>query len=86
MPVKLTRPLSLYGVLLGATCASIVYLTTTLSRTVTVVVLNTVPSVISIVGCLLLGAVLFREKITVRNLCGVILGALSVVLIVSRGG
>ncbi len=86
VPVKLTRPLYLYGVLLGATCASIVYLTTTLSRTVTVVVLNTVPSVISIVGCLLLGAVLFREKITVRNLCGVILGALSVVLIVSRGG
>lgn len=79
----LPRPLCLYGILLGAVCASLVYLITTLSRTVTVVVLNTVPSVISIIGCLLLGALFFREKITVRNLCGVVCGALSVAMIVT---
>ena len=84
-PATLPRPLYLYGILLGATCASIVYLVTTLSRSVTVVVLNTVPRVISIVGCLLLGAIFFREKITVRNVCGVLCGALSVLLIVSPG-
>ncbi len=78
----LPKPLLVYGTLLGATCSSIVCLTTTLSRTVTVVGLNTVPSVISVVGCLFLGAVLFREKITGRNVCGVVLGALSVAMIV----
>ena len=83
-PQKFPRPLFRYGAVMGAACASIVYLTTTLSRTVTVVVLNTVPSAISIIGCLLVGAALFRERITAKNLCGVGLGILSVALIVWR--
>jgi len=49
---------------------------------VPVVILNTVPSAISIIGCLLVGALVFKEKITARNAVGVALGILSVVLIV----
>ena len=78
----LPKKLLLFGGILGAACSGIVYLSTTLSRTVPVVVLNTVPSAISIIGCLFVGALLFREKITVRNTAGVLLGILSVVLIV----
>ena len=78
----LPKTLLLFGGILGAACSGIVYLSTTLSRTVPVVVLNTVPSAISIIGCLFVGALLFREKITVRNTAGVLLGILSVVLIV----
>ncbi len=78
------KKLLLYGGILGLTCASLVSLITMLSRTVPVVVLNTVPSAISIIGCLFVGALLFGEKITGRNLCGVLLGILSVVLIVCK--
>jgi len=70
------------GALLGLICAVMVCLNTSLARTVPVVILNTVPSAISIIGCLLVGALVFKEKITARNAVGVALGILSVVLIV----
>ena len=78
----LPQKLYLYGTVLGAACASIVYLVTSLSRTVPVVIINTVPSAISIIGCLFIGALLFKEKITRKNLLGVLLGILSVAMIV----
>lgn len=78
----LPQKLYLYGTVLGAACASIVYLVTSLSRTVPVVIINTVPSAISIIGCLFVGALIFKEKITWKKLLGVFLGILSVVTIV----
>lgn len=72
-----------YGLILGAVCATIVFCSTNLSRIVPIVILNTVPSTVSIIGCLLLGGLLFEEKITMKNVVGVILGVLSAVLIVS---
>ncbi len=72
-----------YGMGLGAVCATIVYFTTALSRVIPIVILNTVPSVISIIGCLLVGRMLFFEKITAKNICGVISGIISAILIVN---
>ena len=86
--VKAIRPfpkkLWLYACILGATCSSIVYITTVLSRTMDLAVLNTVPSAISIIGCLFVGALLYGEKITVRKCIGVVCGILSAVMVVYR--
>lgn len=79
----LTKKLYPYGLILGAVCATIVFSTTTLSRTVPVVILNTVPSAISIIGCLFVGRLLFSEKITVKNVFGVVFGVISATLIVT---
>jgi len=77
------KKLYIYGLAVGAVCATIVYLSTILLRIVPVVIANTVPSVISIIGCLFVGALFFKEKINGKNAVGVVLGALSAVLIVT---
>ena len=79
---KMPRQLYIYGAVLGVTCSSIVYLFTELSKVVTAVVINTVPSAVSFIGCLVLGRVMFKERITIKNSIGVVLGILSVVLLV----
>ena len=76
------KKLWLYAFILGATCSSIVYITTILTRTMDLSVLNTVPSAISIVGCLLVGGLFYREKITTRKCIGVVCGTLSVILVI----
>lgn len=76
------RKLWIYALILGATCSTIVYITTILTRTMDLAVLNTVPSAISIIGCLFVGALLYGEKITLRKCIGVICGILSVVLVI----
>jgi len=78
----LPKKLYIYGAALGATCSTIVILSTILSRTIPVVILNTVPSVISIIGCLIIGTLLFHEKITTKKTIGVILGITSLFMIV----
>lgn len=78
----LPRPLRLYGPLLGATCASIVFFTTQLSRTVSLVVMHTIPSAVSVIGCLFLGKWLFRETIVARQLLGALLGVAAGILVV----
>ncbi len=80
----LPKKLYLFGVILGLGCASIVYSSTILARTVPVVILNTLPSIISIVGCLIVGQLLFKEKITPKNVLGVLFGISSAVLLVYR--
>ncbi len=81
--VPFPKKLYPYGLILGAVCATIVFCSTNLSRIVPIVILNTVPSTVSIIGCLLLGGLLFGEKITMENIVGVILGVLSALLILS---
>ncbi len=76
------KPLYLYGGVLGAVCATLCYLLTALSATIPVVILNTIPSVISVVGCAVVGVVFFKEKITLRWLFGVVCGIACAVLIV----
>ena len=76
------KKLWMYAVILGATCSSIVYITTRLSRTIDLSVLNTVPSAVSIIGCLLVGALLYGEKITARKCIGVVCGILSAVMVI----
>lgn len=76
------RPLWWSGMVLGATCATIVFLTTRFSRVVPLVVLNTVPSAISIIGCLFLGKWFFGEKIVGRQIAGALLGVISGFLVV----
>lgn len=78
----LPKKVYLYGVAVGAVCSSIGFLSTFLAKTVPIVILNTVPSAIGVIGCLLLGGIMFGERITARNIVGVIVGILSAVLIV----
>lgn len=78
----LPRKLYIYGTILGATCSTIVCTGTALSRTVPVVIMNTIPSAISIIGCLFIGRLIFQEKISIKNVLGVLLGILSVAMIV----
>lgn len=79
----LPNKLLFLGLGLGVVCSTIAYFSTLLARSVPIVILNVVPSAISIIGCLLVGGWLFKEKIAGRNLFGVALGILSAILIIS---
>lgn len=81
-PFNLEKRQYIYAVILGITCATIVYFSVVLSRTIPIVVLSIIPGVISLVGNLFTGAIFFKEKITLRNILGVLLGILCVVLII----
>ena len=78
----LPKKLLLFGGMVGIVCASIVYFTTVLSRTVTIVELNTVPNAICLVGSLVMGILLFKEKFTVLKFFGVVLSIVSTTVIV----
>ena len=65
----------------GAVCATIVFLSVLLAKTVPIVILNTVPTAICILGSAFIGHLFFREKITKRALLGVILGIASIVAV-----
>ena len=75
---------SLYplGIAVGAVCATIVYFSTVLSRTIPLIILNTLPNAICIVGAFLLGVWIFKEKCTMRRVFGCILSAVATTVII----
>ena len=78
----LAKPVYFFGGAVGAVCASIVFFTTVLSKTVSIIVLNTVPNAVCLIGCLLIDALLFRRKLTARQITGVILNTIATTVIV----
>lgn len=78
----LPKPVYFFGGAVGAVCASIVFFKTVLSKTVSIIVLNTVPNAICLIGCLLIDILLFRVKLTARQIIGVILNILATAVIV----
>ena len=78
----LPKPVYFFGGAVGAVCASIVFFTTVLSKTVSIIILNTVPNAICLVGCLLIDAFLFRGKLNARQIIGAILNVLATTVIV----
>ena len=78
----LEKPLYFYGIAVGAVCATIVYFSTVLSRTIPIIILNTLPNCICLLGTLFLGVWVFKEKLTVLKVVGVILSALSTTIII----
>ena len=78
----LEKKVYLFGGLVGAVCASIVFFTTILSRTVSIIILNTVPNAICLTGSLVIDFVAFKSGITVRQIIGVILNIVATAIIV----
>ena len=82
-----TQPLPkrayLFGIILGVTCASIVYLNTVLSRSIPIVILNTVPNALCIAGSLFIGCWLFKEKFTPIRLIGAAVSVISTTLVIT---
>lgn len=77
------KQLWLYGGAVGVVCATIVYFSTVLSRTVSIVELNTIPNAVCLVGNLICGVLLFREKFKMSKLAGIVLSVISTVIIIS---
>ena len=78
----LPKGLYLLGILQGVVCCILMCLNTLLAKTVPAVILSSVPSAISIVGCLLTGFFFYGEKITWKNALGMLCGIASILLIV----
>ena len=78
----LEKKVYLFGGLVGAVCASIVFFTTILSRTVSIIILNTVPNAICLTGSLVIDFVAFKSGVTVRQIIGVILNIVATAIIV----
>lgn len=78
----LPKPVYLFGVLVGAVCASIVFFTTILSRTVSIITLNTVPNAVCLIGSLVIDYVFFKNGVTLRQIVGVALNILATAIIV----
>lgn len=72
-----------FGVVLGFVCATIVCASTVMSRSIPIVVLNTIPNIICIIGCLFVSRLLFKEKITSAYILGVVAGIASTFLIIT---
>lgn len=77
----LSKSLYLYGILLAVALCSINQLVTTMAKTVPSVVLFTVSSALSIIITSIVGAVAFHEKLTVKNVIGILLGLGAIVMI-----
>ena len=80
-PQLLSKKLYLFGALLAAAIFTINLLVTVLARTVESVVLFTVSSAMSIIITSVVGAVFFKEKLTLRNIFGIVLGIGAVLII-----
>ena len=76
------KPLYLWGIAVGAVCSTIVYFSTVVSRTVPIVILNTVPNAMCMIGSLIIGVCLFHEKLTLKKCLGILLSALSTTIII----
>lgn len=77
----LPKPLLLYGGLLALAIFAINQLVTEMAKTVPSAVLFTVSNAISIIITCVVGAAVFKERITVKNMIGIALGFASVVII-----
>ncbi|MBR2474218.1 MAG: hypothetical protein IKB51_04230 [Clostridia bacterium] len=77
----LEKPLYIYGIIVGAVCATIVFSTTLLSRTIPIIMLNVIPTTISLIGSLFIGLWFFKEKITVKKVIGIVLSIISTAVI-----
>ncbi len=71
-----------FAVALGATCASIIFLNTYLSRFIPIVVVSTVPNAVCIAGSLFAGYLLFKEKITPIRLIGALVSIAATALVI----
>lgn len=80
-PQLLPKKLYLFGSLLAVAIFTINLLVTELARTVESVILFTISSALSIIITSVVGAVFFREKLTLRNICGIALGIGAVLII-----
>lgn len=78
----LPKPVYISGGAVGVICASIVFFTTVLSRTVSIIVLNTLPNAVCLIGSLAVEALWFGNKLTLRQIIGVVLNILATVIIV----
>ena len=79
--IKFPKKFYALSAFVGAVCATIVFLSVFLAKTVPIVILNTVPTSVCILGSAVIGHLFFKEKITKRALCGVILGIASIVAV-----
>lgn len=79
--VKLSKTLFLCGTFLAFAIFMINLLVTNLGKTVSAVILFPVSSAISIFVTTLIGGVVFKEKFSAKNVCGLILGVLAIVAI-----
>ena len=78
----LPKPVYFFGGAVGAVCASIVFFTTILSKTVSIIVLNTVPNAVCLIGCLFIDTLLFKGKLTARQITGTVLNVIATTVIV----
>ena len=78
---KLSTPLLGYGTGLAFALVTINLLVVTMSKTVPSVVLFPVSSCITIVITSIVGFLFFKEKLSLKNLFGVVLGILSIVIV-----
>lgn len=77
----LSKTLVLYGTLLAAALFVINQLVTTMAQTVPSVILFPVSSALSIIITCIVGAVAFHEKLTVKNVVGILLGLGAIVMV-----
>lgn len=80
--VFLPVPVYFLGGMVGAVCASIVLFNTVLSKTVPIVVLYTIPNAVCLVGSLMVDVLLFRGKLSVMKVAGIVLNILATTVIV----
>lgn len=76
------KPLYICGIILGGVCATIVCLNTFFSNIIPIIILNIVPTAISIIGSLFIGFWFFKEKITIKKVIGIILSIISTAVII----
>ncbi len=78
---KLDNKLLLYGGLLALALFTINQLVTSMAKMVPSAILFTVSSALSIVITCIVGAVVFKEKITVKKIVGIVIGFISIVIV-----
>ena len=78
---RLSGKLALYGMLLALAIFSINQIVTTLAKSVSSVALFTVTSALSVIITCIVGVAMFKEKLTVKNIIGLLLGFASIVIV-----
>lgn len=78
---RLNKVLLICGFLLAIAVFVINWLVTTMAKTVESVVLFTVSGAIAIIITSIVGAVVYGEKITVKNIIGLVLGLSSIIIV-----
>ncbi len=78
---RLSPKMLLYGAVLALALFTINQLVTTMTKTVSSAVLFPVSSAISILITCIVGVVVFKEKLTVKNIVGIVLATASIVMV-----